>query len=222
MKRLVIICEGQTEKEFCKHVLYPHFLQKDILVTYPLIMRTNGGIVKWPLLETEIKNYLRNDREAYVTTLIDLYGIKAKHNFPGWIESKSQVNKTDRITFLEGQMKNSISPSLRFRFLPYIQLHEFEGLLFNNIDVFDNNFEPQELTNRDELITIIKNNPNPELINDGATTAPSKRLERLIIGYNKVVYGATLAEEIGLANIRSKCPRFNGWITRLEAIGNAS
>lgn len=32
------------------------------------------------------------------------------------------------------------------------------------------------------------------------------------------IYGAMLAEEIGLANIREKCPRFNTWIENLETI----
>lgn len=57
-----------------------------------------------------------------------------------------------------------------------------------------------------------------ELINDGKTTAPSKRLQSLIIGYNKPVYGSILAEAIGLPKIRAKCPRFNDWITILEAV----
>jgi hypothetical protein len=33
-------------------------------------------------------------------------------------------------------MKEYIDESIRYRFIPYMQLHEFEGLLFNNIEVF--------------------------------------------------------------------------------------
>ncbi|MEZ5039404.1 MAG: DUF4276 family protein [Saprospiraceae bacterium] len=218
MKRLKIICEGQTEREFCNDVLYPHFLQRNISIITPLIEKTNGGIVKWSTLKTEIENHLKQDRGVYVTTLIDLYGIKDSHNFPGWAASNEVVDKPDRMTYLEEQMKSEISPSLRYRFIPYIQLHEFEGILFNNIEVFDNNFELEEILNRNELITTINTHPNPELINDGATTAPSKRLKRLIKGYNKVVYGAMLAKEIGLNNIRAKCSRFDNWINQLEGI----
>lgn len=97
-------------------------------------------------------------------------------------------------------------------------MHEFEGLLLNNIAVFKNNFTLAEFTDFKELESLINNNPNPELINDGNTTAPSKRLKRLIIGYNKIVYGACLATSIGLTNIRNKSPRFNNWITLLENV----
>jgi len=45
---------------------------------------------------------------------------------------------------LENAMQTDIQPDLQSRFIPYIQLHEFEGLLFSDIEVFDNNFEEDE------------------------------------------------------------------------------
>jgi hypothetical protein len=54
--------------------------------------------------------------------------------------------------------------------------------------------------------------------NDGKITAPSKRLTRIITGYQKTVFGPLLAGEIGLAKIRAKCPRFNHWIEKLSRI----
>jgi hypothetical protein len=54
------------------------------------------------------------------------------------------------------------------------------------------------------------------MINDQRETSPSHRLERIILGYNKIVYGIILAEAIGLNNIRKKCPRFNTWLDNLE------
>jgi Domain of unknown function (DUF4276) len=128
------------------------------------------------------------------------------------------VDKNDRMTFLEDAMKALIDPKLSHRFIPYIQLHEFEGLLFNNIDVFKEQIDLEEFRDFDYLLKTINDYPNPELINDGKTTAPSKRLERHIVGYNKIVYGSILAEAIGLQRIRSKCPRFNHWITTLEGV----
>jgi hypothetical protein len=97
-------------------------------------------------------------------------------------------------------------------------LHEFEGLLFNNIEAFDNQIPVADFVDRVELVRTIENNPNPELINDTPGNAPSFRLKRLIAGYNKIVYGAILANEIGLLRIREKSPRFNAWITLLENI----
>lgn len=216
MKRLIIICEGETEQQFCKDVLYNHFFSRDIVIETPLIKKTMGGIVAWEHIKSQILLHLKED--VTVTLLIDFYGIKDYHNFSKWAESKTIVNKIDRMTFLENAMKEEIDDRVRFRFIPYIQLHEFEGLLFNNIETFKNIIPENEFTNIRELETTINSNINPELINDGATTAPSKRLERLILGYNKIVYGAVLAEEIGLERIRAKAVRFNDWIAKLESI----
>ncbi|MBS1595036.1 MAG: DUF4276 family protein [Bacteroidetes bacterium] len=215
MKRVIVIGEGQTEQEFCKDVLIPHFSHRNIFLQNPTIKHTGGGIIKWPLLKTQIENHLKQDKTSLVTTLIDYYGIYDKHSFPGWAESKIIVDKSTRLCFIEDAMKNDIDGGLRHRFIPYLQLHEFEGLLFTQISAFRNNFTSQE-ADINTIENIVLNYPNPELINDGTDTAPSKRLHKLIKGYNKVVYGAILASEIGLPNIRAKCPRFNAWIETLE------
>jgi hypothetical protein len=218
MKRIIIVNEGQTEQEFCKVLLEPHFSKNNIYIQRPTIKKTGGGIVAWETLKKQIETHLKQDQAAFVTTLIDYYGINGKLKFPKWEEAKAIVDKNKRMDFLEVSMKDLIDPKLSHRFIPYIQLHEFEGLLFSSIDVFASQIALNEFKDYRELVETIVEYPNPELINDGRTTAPSKRLERIIIGYNKPVYGSILAEAIGLQRIRSKCPRFNSWITTLETI----
>jgi len=218
MKRIIIICEGQTEAEFCKDVLCPHFLSKDILIQTPLIKKTGGGIVNWEVLKKEIEIHLKQDTTAFVTTFIDYYGTKDKHNFPKWEAAKAIVDISQRMSLIENALSLDIDDALRYRFIPYIQLHEFEGLLFCNIDVFTNNLEESLFSDFENLKKTIDDFPNPELINNSRETAPSKRLSKYIIGYNKVVCGAILAEATGLQNIRNKCPRFNAWITKIEQI----
>ncbi len=220
MKRLIIVCEGLTEQEFCSDVLYPYFLSKGILIETPLIKKSGGGIVAWKYLKKQIETHLLQDKRVYVTTFIDFYGTHEKHGFVSWNESKNIVDKNQRLLFLEQKMLEDIDLNLNFRFIPYIQLHEFEALLFNNIQVFKSQIPANDILNINLLAQTMADYPNPELMNDGKTTAPSKRLEQLIKGYNKPVYGAILAEMIGLTNIRNKCPRFNNWIINLENINN--
>lgn len=52
---------------------------------------------------------------------------------------------------------------------------------------------------------------NPEDINGGVNTAPSKRLEA-IFPYKKVHDSELILTEVGIAEIRLKCPRFNNWV----------
>ena len=119
---------------------------------------------------------------------------------------------------LENGMLDAVDKNYSYRFLPYIQLHEFEGLLFNDINVFYEQIPEEELKGIEELKAIFKEFKNPELINENKETAPSARLERIILGYNKVVYGNLIAEAIGLEKLRKKSPRFNEWLSKIEQI----
>ncbi|MCD4792815.1 MAG: DUF4276 family protein, partial [Bacteroidales bacterium] len=162
--------------------------------------------------------YLKQEPNVFVTLLIDYYGINAKHEFPFWVEANKIPDKELRLTKIEAEMKKSVENLINYRFIPYIQLHEFEGLLFCNKEVFDRSFEKKEFSDYKYLTETLDMFSNPEDINDGNDTAPSKRLEKIIAGYNKVVFGSMIANEIGLKAIRKKAPRFNKWLKKLEDI----
>ncbi|MFK5893732.1 MAG: DUF4276 family protein [Pseudomonadota bacterium] len=215
MKRIIIICEGETEKEFCTTVLSSYLLVNDIYVQAPLIKKSMGGIVKWSELKKQIENHLKNDPTTFVTTLIDYYGLYTKHHFPDWDRAEIEHNRNVRMAILEKGMFDSISVNINYRFLPYIQLHEFEGLLFNDKKYFVEQIPPNELIGIAELDEIFRNYTNPEMINNNRDTSPSHRLDRIIKGYNKIVYGNILAEAIGIDNIRNKSPRFNDWLAKI-------
>ncbi len=214
MNRIIIIGEGPTEQAFCNDVLQPFFNQHGLYIENPKIKKSKGGIVSWNDLKKQIELHLK-DTGVVVTLLIDYYGIYPKHAFPKWEEAKTIVNKSERMTFLENAMAEDIDDAVRFRFVPNIQLHEFEGLLFSDISVIEDNFEDYEFKNHAYLVETDRQYANPEDINDGSTTAPSKRLDDIIDDYSKVVYGSLLAQEIGLKKIQEKCPRFNAWINKL-------
>lgn len=218
MKRIIIICEGPTEREFCNTILAPYFAPQGIYLNAPLIKHSHGGIVPWPLLHRQIDIHLRAERKAHVTTMIDYYGITDGHLFPKWEEGHGIPDVNDRVSFIEQGMKESVDDELRSRFIPYIQLHEFEGLLFSNIDVFERVIPKEDLVGIEELRQTAAAFDNPEMINNSRETSPSHRLERIVKGYEKVVYGNYLAESIGLNKIRERCPRFNNWIESLANV----
>lgn len=214
MKRLIVICEGPTEQEFCNIVLAPHLLRFGVETVAPVVKKSNGGIVPWFSLRTQIMNHLR-EKDVVVTMLVDFYGIKDSFNFPGWGESQKMADKSEKIHYLIDRMKEDVPERERYRFLPYIQLHEYEGLLFSDIEAFRVSFDETEIdiTAIEGAVTQFE---TPEDINNSPETAPSKRLISAIPGYNKIVYGSILAELIGIEKIRIKCPLFNEWVTKLE------
>lgn len=218
MKRIIMICEGPTEQAFAKTNLQVPFVNRNIHLQTPLIKASRGGIVKWARLKEQIEKHLKSEPDAYVTTFIDYYGIYDKYEFPGWEKAHEIVDKNNRLDSLEQFMLQDIESQLKQRFIPYMQLHEFEGLLFNDIDIIKSQIPSEDLVGLVELEKTIADYPNPEMINNNKLTSPSHRLERIICGYNKIVYGDIISEAIGLKRIREKSPRFNNWITHLENI----
>lgn len=148
--------------------------------------------------------YYEADR---ITTFVDFYDFQKAAG-----RSASQLEKD----IMAGLQANKLD--IRFIF-PYVQLHEFEALLFSDVDKFEcvlggwNNNIRQKLT-------MVRNQFNtPEDINNHPTTAPSKRILNAFAQgyYNKMTHGSLIAEKIGLATIRQQCPGFNRWCKKLEA-----
>jgi len=211
MKTVIIICEGETEEEFCKTLL-SQYLQGVCRIEVRLL----GGNCNWERIKNFVEKALKEQKTAVVTTFFDYYGVKTK-NFPNWEETLkfNKANVRDRIDLLEEGMFGAVANNLSYRFIPYIQMHEFEAFLFNNIEVFDANFTQREF-NRTELLSLLKDFPDPEMINQGTETSPSHRLIKVLPSYNKIVYGNILAEMIGIDNICQKNKHFNDWIERLK------
>ena len=115
-------------------------------------------------------------------------------------------------------MRQDIAPELAHRFMPYLQLHEFDALLFIDINIIYSQIPPKDIINKSELEQTFSEYSNPEYINNNKNTSPSGRLHRIIKGYNKVIYGDILANAIGLQSIRAKAPRFNSWLAQLELV----
>ncbi|WLD24558.1 DUF4276 family protein [Flavobacterium dauae] len=215
MKRLIIVVEGDTEKEFIDKVLSPYLYSKGLQsVNCFKIKHTKGGLTKYRHLKTDLINCLY-ENNVIVSTLIDFYALPK--DFPKYTETDKIVNKTERLSFLEKAIIEDIEKEKGKSFpnlFPYIQLHEFEALVFSSINAISSLFSNNE-ANFSEIENIINSHPNPEDINNSPLTAPSKRLKNTIQGYNKVVHGIMIIEETGIETILKKCPRFNNWIQSL-------
>jgi hypothetical protein len=59
-----------------------------------------------------------------------------------------------------------------------------------------------------------------EEINNGETTAPSKRLQRLYASYDKILFGPLIVQRVGLDVLRQECPHFHAWVSKLEALSD--
>ncbi len=222
MTRVIVICEGPTEAQFCKELLYTHFIGLEIIIQWTLTEWSQGGQIAWGKLKKQIIATLKQDSTAYVTTFIDLYGLYKPDLFPNWAEALSlKSDPYQRIALLEEGMKNALPDSIRHRFIPNIVLHEFEGLLFNDIAHFENLYNDEDFKNKQELIRVLSTFDNPELINETKINAPSHRLkDRILKRYSKTIDGILIALDIELYKMRQKSQHFNQWIEKLEQLND--
>jgi hypothetical protein len=148
--------------------------------------------------------------------MIDLYAIHS--DFPG-LDQAEKVRHLpyERVKALEQSFSQDIQDQ---RFMPYIQLHEYEAYLFSDPTQFGF-FYSQHEKELLALKAIADGCASPELINDGPHSAPSKRIIARFPDYEgaKPVIGSQVAELIGLEVIRNKCPHFAEWLSRLEQLG---
>jgi hypothetical protein len=102
--------------------------------------------------------------------------------------------------------------------MPYVQMHEFEALLFSSPAKLAESLGDEKLSSIFQ--TIRKEFSTPEEIDDNYDTCPSRRIEEVFQGFKKTINGITAASRIGLEKMRQECPHFNEWITKLEDVGN--
>jgi hypothetical protein len=222
-----MIAEGQTEEAFANRILIPHFAKLEIFISVQLIQsKTNnnsrlykGGWNSYDVLKKHAVRWMRADRskDARFTTMLDLYALPS--DFPGKLESESIKNGHDKVEFLEKQMLSDFESEGNNRFIPYLQLHEFEALILSDPSKFS--FEFLEHKNQINKISDMSVNfGSPEEINSQPNLSPSKRIIKEIpeYGSRKVSAGPVIAELIGLEKMMEKCPHFASWIKLLEKL----
>ena len=212
-KRLFILVEGQSEEAFVNELLSPYFVLNGIYDVNPVLIKTSeghkGGFVNYNHLKHDLHRLLRSQgQDVIVTTFVDFFRCP---ELPRQDYINSLPSDNEKVMAMEDAILNDIND---WRFIPYIQMHEFEALLFSSAAGFKKYFN-DDISNK--IQNIIDSFENPEDINSSPMTAPSKRIIGIIRDYNKVLYGNLVALEIGLPIMLEKCHRFRRWIEVLIA-----
>jgi hypothetical protein len=226
MPRLYLFAEGPTELTFADMLLKPHLANLGVYLHPPVLIAHakkrgkvhRGGGRSYVPMKNDILRFLAQEKGGgvFFTTMIDLYAIHA--DFPGLAEAQKLSHMPGkRVEALEQAFSKDICDG---RFVPYIQLHEYEAYLFSDPTWFGYFYSHHE-----RQIAVLKaiadRHMTPELIDDGPDSAPSKRIIAELPDYKdaKPAVGPQVAELIGLDVIRSKCPHFAAWLSRLEELG---
>lgn len=234
--RLHITAEGQSEERFVKSVLTPYLGERTVWADARCVLTSKdkragisyrGGFRRrspYQTVKKDICTWMKEDQNQDVrfTTMFDLYALP--NDFPGYTEAQREMEPYRRVAVLEESLAADINGELNdTRFIPYIQLHEFEALILADPQQLDWEFFEHDGPIQRLVDMVARKGGNPELIDDGTTTAPSKRIIAEIAEYegNKATSGPMVAGKIGMPTLRGRCRHFAQWIDGLVRLGNA-
>lgn len=218
MARILAHVEGQTEEEFVNQLLSPHLFKFGHTIFARLLGNSRqrsrrGGIRFWHAVRKETINNFGADPVVYLTTIVDFYALPATgegkwpgRDAPANLTVKQKANRVNEA--LTEDISNALGDNFNLaHFVPNVIMHEFEGLLFSACESFTIAIGRVDM--QQEFQSIRDKFETPEDINDSYETAPSKRIKKLVSGYQKPLYGNLAALEVGLETIRLRCPIFN-------------
>lgn len=216
---IFIVVEGQTEQTFVRDVLAPYMGHNGIYLHPSLIGKPGhkGGDVRFERAKIDIINFLKQRNDTYVSTMFDYFRINK--DWPGLNDIRGKtltLTVEQKAKIVEDAMMKEIMNELpqcnpEKRFIPFIQMHEFEALLFSDAPILAER-TGIDLISVQAILTEYSN--NPEEINNDPVKAPSKQLETLNHNYRKIALGKEISEAIGIQNIRAKCRHFDNWLKR--------
>ena len=222
MKNFRIVTEGQSETNFVNRVMVPYFAGKCILIPITVVTKTEnrhgktykGGVGNYGQIRNTLLKTLANaskNVDSYVTTMFDFYRLPT--DVPGVLDAEKVNDSYKKVEIIEREIRKAEGYGEKF-FFPYIELHEFESMIFSDISKLEEAYFEEDLTALKECVKVLS---NPELINDGAETAPSKRIMNCISNFDKANVGVDVLGKIGIENIAAKCSHFAEWLQCIEA-----
>ena len=216
-----IIVEGTTEQTFVRELLAPGISLQGIFL-YPVLIGKpghKGGDVRFERAIEDIGRFLKQRSDTHISTMFDYFRLDP--SWPGNVDMQScptAIEKAEKIEVATFSKIMELFPdhNVEERFIPYIEMHEFEALLFSNASILAERIGVQT----EQIEDVLDEFGEPEEIDDGPDTTPSKRLIRLNNSYRKVAMGRTISDAIGIPTIREKCPHFDKWLNKLEQLGS--
>lgn len=213
------VVEGDSEEHLLDKVVAPALETAGVLLTPMRVLRGKGhrgGGSSWQPWRNHLRRLIAEHQarpNVRFTTMLDLY--RVPDDTPGYTQPGSAAGLA-RADAIQAAIAQQLATA---RLIPYVQVHELETLVLASLQHLDKLLDAPD---RNALATLVASIAGlaPEAINDGATTAPSKRLLAHVPSYRKTTHGALALEAAGLASLRQACPRFDAWIAQLEGLGS--
>jgi hypothetical protein len=221
MNEVFAVVEGPTEQTFFRDVLSPWLAYQNVIATAIVVGKKGGN--KYADARADIVRFLKQRSDTYVTCMFDFYGMGNK--WPGREEAANK-NHESKPLFVEAAILEDISSAIDDfrpeRLIPYVQMHEYEALLFSYPKSLSIALGNQQAESRFQEIR--DSFDSPEHINDSPATAPSKRVIKVFKGfkkrYCKPIHGSIAAKQTTIETMINECAHFKSWVSRLVDLGD--
>ncbi len=222
MSEVFAVVEGPTEQTFFRDVLSPWLSHQGIHAVAIIVGKQGGN--KYSEAKADMIHFLKQRDDTFITCMFDFYGMGSK--WPGRDSANSKNQETKPLivekAILE-DINDAVNDLRQGRLIPYVQMHEFEALLFSypkslSIAMGDQKAEKKFQDIRDKF-------ESPEHINDDPNTAPSKRVVDVFkdysVRYRKPLHGSIAAKQTTIETMMLQCHHFKNWVERLVALGQS-
>jgi hypothetical protein len=225
--QVIFYVEGYSELEFVNEIIGPHLGDRGIAWHRPVLVANSvrkdrtarGGVRKYEPVRKDLLRLLGSYRgpDFVFTTMLDYYGLPA--GFPaGKASGSGNATPSEKAFAIEAAWQEDLGDP---RFIPNLLVHEYEALILARpeslLAAYPGAEKCIEALRRD-----IAGFANPEEIDDNPESSPSKRIIRAFeahhMRYDKVTGGALAILDLGLETIRNNCPKFDGWLRKLESL----
>ena len=172
MKKIFVVTEGQSETNFVNRVMASYFASRCVLIPNTVITKTDrkhgktykGGVTNYDQIRNTLLKTLAissKNKDSYVTTMFDFYRLPT--DVPGVADVGKVNNPYEKVELIESAILKTEGYDGNF-FFPYVELHEFEAMLFSDLAKLKETYFEYDLTDLEECAKV---QSNPELINNG-------------------------------------------------------
>ncbi|HUY33592.1 MAG TPA: DUF4276 family protein [Pirellulales bacterium] len=163
-RRVIAVVEGQTEQTFIREVLAPWLEGRGIYLSPRLVGKPGhkGGVGQYPRAKKDILALLKQESSTVITTMFDFYAMPS--SWPGREEAGKAAHKKKAL-IVEAALLQDVVQTLGGKFdpsrlIPYVQMYEYEALLFTKPEVIADVVRRPEIAHK--LATIRNKFKTPE------------------------------------------------------------
>jgi hypothetical protein len=204
-RRIVILCEGDTEEIAIKHFIRRQWEADGLRAIGLHPINLNGKLEE---VFAYVPRYRRDSQVIAAFTLIDLYGMNR-------VQQGSQDSLAVKVARIKTWLRKDFGVDYMDFFYPHVSVHEVEAWLLA---------EGECLAKR---LKDAKIQPNPNAETQNFDNPPAKRIDNLFKhhrrndGYHKINDGNTLFKCLQFGPVYKSCQYFREFYDELRSVGQA-